>query len=381
MTSADKRPLRPGDVVEVRSAAEILATLDSDAALDRMPFMPEMVPHIGRRYRVTRRVDKICDTIAATGSRRMHATVYLEDLRCDGSGHGGCQAGCKLYWKEAWLRRVDDGSGAVDASNGGAAKLEHLAQAGTRTVREVGGDRSEVWRCQATEAFNASDAPEDVQSSTVLARTDERQFWSAPFHRPCGPWVHHGDCKPCRPAQAAPVARPGKPVHSRQSRSTSSPATSCRCDPQARSRPRLTKDGQNRGLSFDREMLPYCGRTFRVKDRVRRIIDDKTGRMLNIPKDCLILDGVVCSGERSAGRWFCPRQIYPYWREAWLRRVEQSGPHLNLRDGSFASRLSVASIRCRASESSQAGHADRLFDPEAAKSPFATAQLRLRKVR
>ena len=75
MTSADKRPLRTGDVVEVRSADEILATLDSNAALDRMPFMPEMVPHIGRRYRVTRRVDKICDTIAATGSRRMHATI------------------------------------------------------------------------------------------------------------------------------------------------------------------------------------------------------------------------------------------------------------------------------------------------------------------
>ena len=43
------------------------------------------------------------------------------------------------------------------ASNEDAAKLEHLAEAGTRTVREVGGERSEVWRCQATEAFNASE--------------------------------------------------------------------------------------------------------------------------------------------------------------------------------------------------------------------------------
>ena len=40
----------------------------------------------------------------------MHSTVYLEDLRCDGSGHDGCQAGCKIYWKEAWLRRVEDDS-------------------------------------------------------------------------------------------------------------------------------------------------------------------------------------------------------------------------------------------------------------------------------
>ena len=107
-TSGDSsRPLRPGDVVEVRPRAEILATLDASGSLDAMPFMPEMLRHVGRRFTVSRRVEKICDTIAATGSRRMRDTVYLEDLRCDGSGHGGCQAGCLIYWKEAWLRRVD----------------------------------------------------------------------------------------------------------------------------------------------------------------------------------------------------------------------------------------------------------------------------------
>ena len=40
--SCSGKPLRPGDVVEVRPAAEILATLDADGALDGMPFMPEM---------------------------------------------------------------------------------------------------------------------------------------------------------------------------------------------------------------------------------------------------------------------------------------------------------------------------------------------------
>jgi hypothetical protein len=90
--------------------------------------------------------------------------------------------------------------------------------------------------------------------------------------------------------------------------------------------PTLDENGLNRRLSFDREMLPYCGGTYRVKRRVERLIDDRTGKMLRIPSDCLILDGVVCSGERSAGRWFCPRQIYPYWREAWLRRVDESSP-------------------------------------------------------
>jgi hypothetical protein len=51
---------------------------------------------------------------------------------------------------------------AVDASNGSAAKLENLAQAGRgRCVRsEATGPR--FWRCRATEAFNASEPPEDL---------------------------------------------------------------------------------------------------------------------------------------------------------------------------------------------------------------------------
>ena len=72
-------------------------------------------------------------------------------------------------------------------------------------------------------------------------------------------------------------------------------------------------------------MLPFCGRTLRVKGPGDRIIDDKTGRMLKNPKDCLILDGVVCPSERSTGPWFCPREIYPPALERGLgRRVEES---------------------------------------------------------
>jgi hypothetical protein len=287
-----------------------------------MPFMPEMARYIGRRYTVTRRVDKICDTIAATGSRRLHATVYLEDLRCDGSGHGGCQAGCRLYWKEAWLRRVDDDSGAIDESISGAANLEQLAQAGTRTMRDVGGERSEVWRCQATEAFNAS---------KPLKFSDIRQYWRELTNGNFSP--HRFIIVAARGFIMEIASRVGllDPLPLRGPGGQSAPPKRLDLQPGDIVRVRspteiaatLDEDGRNRGLHFDREMLPYCGRTFRVKDRVRRIIEDKTGRMLNITKDCVILDGAVCSGERSTGRWFCPRQIYPYWREAWLRRVEQ----------------------------------------------------------
>lgn len=318
---AKARPLRPGDVVEIRSPAEILATLDGDASINKIPFMPEMARHAGRRYTVSRRVDKICDTITYTGSRRMQQTVYLEDLRCDGSGHDGCQAGCKLYWKEAWLRRVDDDAEATVSSEADTDKLEQLAQSGSRTVRELDGAPTEVWRCQATEAVKASDH---------LGGYDLRQYWRE---------LTNGNYGPLRFAHLLTRAFvmqvasrfgffPGQPLKgpgiqwAQQQKLGLQPGDLVKVRPASEIAPTLDESGLNHGLSFDREMLPFCERVLRVKDRVEKIVDDKTGRMLTIRKDCLILDGAVCSGERSISCWFCPREIHAYWREAWLRRVD-----------------------------------------------------------
>ena len=207
MKSSTERPLRPGDIVEVRSPEEILATLDEDGTLDSMPFMPEMVRYAGRRFTVTRRVDKICDTIAATGSRRMHATVYLDDLRCDGSGHGGCQAGCLIYWKEAWLRRVDVHAGAADVPEEGTAELQRVAEATTRTVREDGAD--EVWRCQATDAFKASEPLKTSNPTQYWRELTQRQLRAAALHPAHGARRRDGAVVPSRPAEAAAVDGPG----------------------------------------------------------------------------------------------------------------------------------------------------------------------------
>ncbi|MCI0548310.1 MAG: hypothetical protein L0027_13625, partial [Candidatus Rokubacteria bacterium] len=110
--------LRPGELVQVRTEAEILATLDARGAIDGMLFMPEMLQYCGRQFRVAKRADKTCDTVTKTGGRRLLDTVHLDGLRCDGSGHGGCQAACFLFWKEAWLRRVETETAAAP---GGAA--------------------------------------------------------------------------------------------------------------------------------------------------------------------------------------------------------------------------------------------------------------------
>ena len=86
--------LKPGEWVEVRDLAEILATLDERGRLSELSFMPEMERYCGRRFRVSRRADKACDRVRKSGNRRLVHAVHLEDLRCDGADHGGCGAAC-----------------------------------------------------------------------------------------------------------------------------------------------------------------------------------------------------------------------------------------------------------------------------------------------
>ncbi len=98
--------LKAGEWVEVRSQEEILATLDEKGWLEGLPFMPEMLQYCGQKLRVYKRADKTCDTVVPWSIRRMENAVHLE-TRCDGSGHGGCEAGCLIFWKEAWLKRAE----------------------------------------------------------------------------------------------------------------------------------------------------------------------------------------------------------------------------------------------------------------------------------
>ena len=145
--------LRVGEIVEVRSEAEIMTTLDARGELESLPFMPEMLQFCGRRFSVDKLAVKLCDTIGSTGMYRMRNAVHLAGVRCDGQAHGGCQAGCLIYWKEAWLRRVPaDGRDAVTAGAGTNRGSLHTHRAGSgdpqdRDVRgggavRVPGDRA-----------------------------------------------------------------------------------------------------------------------------------------------------------------------------------------------------------------------------------------------
>lgn len=317
-----KDALRSGDMVEVKNAAEILATLDDRGALDGLPFMPEMVELCGRRFAVDKRAEKICDTIHKTGSRRLPDTVLLADLRCNGSGHEGCQAECRLFWKEAWLRRVTAAS--TSASDDGDARAALMARAAqnAKATADIDGRPTEIHPCQATELYRAS-----VHLRNLDPRPYLREYTSG--NVPLGRFLKViGRAAVQEPLNKLGLLRSGLrgsgvPGQAPPPKLGIQPGDWVQVKTKEEILATLSAGSTNRGLWFDIEMLPFCGGTFRVRRRVTRIIDEVTGKMINLKSDCFMLDGVVCSGDLSQGRWFCPREIYPYWRESWLRRADR----------------------------------------------------------
>jgi hypothetical protein len=339
--------LRAGDFVEVRSAAEILATLDGSAALDGLPFMPEMLAYCGRRFRVDKRADKTCDTIHYEGSRRMRDTVHLEGMRCDGSAHGGCQALCPMYWKEAWLKRVDERASQTD-DDAGAGGVESVAGAGVQmlteaTRREPDHETGEVrYRCQATDLLLASEPMRwwdfrqyvrDVWSGNVVVWDVVRVASFYLFRRLIHARWFRGygvAMKAYNRFQARRGGRPYPVTHGSLKKTPRAtldlvPGELVRIKSQDEILRTVDRRGRNRGLSFDPEMTRYCGSTHRVLSRVERIIEEKSGRMVTMSNDCIVLEGAVCRAECSHRRLLCPRALYPFWREIWLERVEEAG--------------------------------------------------------
>ena len=320
--------LRAGDLVEVLSAAEILATLDKRGELDSLPFMPEMLQFCGQRFRVSHRADKTCDTIKDYRARRMYRTVHLEQLRCDGGGHDGCQAGCLIFWKEAWLKRTEGKPDAVPlvqirqqrnrANENGdenQAFSELLARASHTT--DGGGQR---YFCQATELLRASEPLQWWDIRQYLRDIRTRNVSLAKLAR--GSW--YALYAIARRKLRAPRTFPfigGKLATTPTERLDLQPGELVQVKSRKEIYATLDQWSKNRGLYYDIEMWKFSGGIFRVLRRVEKIVNEKNGHMIKLPNGCVILDGVFCSGERSTHRLFCQRSIFPYWREIWLRRI------------------------------------------------------------
>jgi hypothetical protein len=319
---------RSGDRVTVRSPKEILSTLDADGTLDGLPFMPEMLEWCGRTFRVERRAEKTCVSVPepSYGNRRFAASdvVFLDDLRCDGRDHDGCTRGCRIFWKEDWLRLADP------------------AETSTHTTGEVDALRRRLkpkadenhYFCQSTQLYDATEAFPGNHRLWMLRiawreiRTGDRS--TSEVLKLLARWSR---------LQLLHGLRPDRMLRGRRDRTPAEslglmPGEVVRVKSRAEVEATLDHERSNRGLKMGDEMTRYFGRQLEVRCRVDRIIDEQSGEMREL-RDTVALRngrsesmqgadlGCLCTGQLGD----CPRSELMYWREIWLERTPSpAGP-------------------------------------------------------
>lgn len=306
--------LRAGEMVEIRSREEILATLDSRGERESLPFMPEMEAWCGTQARVFRRVDKVFDWILASGLRRMHDTVILEGLRCDGNYHGGCQADCPFLWKEAWLRRVSSKQQSPVTRNSGSAAQMDLREFTTRIDAETSETR---FVCQLSRLPAATTPTPWHDPRNLLRELCNGNIRIGPFLAYLSMLVFNGVQRRCGGAHFPYRAHGGLKVTPHAVMNLQ-PGELVRIKSKHEIEQTLDAQFKNRGLWFDKEMTRFCGGTHKVLARVSRQIDERTGKMVTIKNPCIALEGVTATGEYFE---FAPLDERIYWREIWLERV------------------------------------------------------------
>ena len=322
--TSKSRRLVHGDIVEVRSSEEIMATLDQRGTLNELPFMPEMLEYVGERYRVHRRVehfsfdgDDICGDESSVRAFPDNDVVILESVRCSGVSHGACKRGCAIFWKEAWLRNT-----TLDAPASKPTNPEILASR-LKTQNE---SDPELFFCQSSQLLRATHPLSGKERILRCIRNvTTGNYRSLEMARNLVVWISvRGREKlfgvyPVGLLEKTPVGvldlQVGELV-------------------EIKSLDEITKTldsrGWNRGLHFAPEMIPYCGRRLRVAARADRMITEGTGKMRSM-KNTVILETSVC----DSATWAfgaCPRQDYIYWREIWLKRVNESDRNSNAGD-------------------------------------------------
>jgi hypothetical protein len=336
---------RAGDLVEVRSKEEILATLTPDGRIAGMPFMPEMLQFCGQQFRVGAVAHKTCETAKRTyQGRRLEKTVHVGDLRLDGSAHGGCQAACRLFWRDEWLRPAEESvkTQTVRPLPERAPRCDETSLLASTRRLPLAGEAGPRYSCQATELWEATTPLRwwdprqyllDIATGNHSMGTVLRALWLAAMRS----WLHK------TPLGYRAVKRIRETMHRwlvggevpdvQGTVPAGQPTPTARIDLKPGERVRIKpkteifdtigeNNRRNRGLSFDQEMVRYCGSVATVRSSVTNIIDENTGEMVSMKQPCIILDGVVCMGEYSQCRLMCPRQLPTFWRELWLDRLD-----------------------------------------------------------
>ena len=322
-----------------------MAGLDERGELDALAFMPEMLQFCGQKFTLGGIAHKTCDTVNITGLHKMENTAHLAGVRCDGQAHGGCQAGCLIFWKTEWLTRVPGSDGsepdaqAPSVANssttaagltGGCTqeRLVEVAHGACRSSNAPAAKAEPVYSCQATELPRAMGG--FISRWNARQYVDDVRYGNAPLGRVLwgiGVGIFNlGQAASRRILPRWLRIQDGLTYPFIITAARSTPAVKLGLEPGDWVRVKsaeeigktLDKNQRNRGLYFDREMIRYCGQTAQVLRQVDRIVEETTGRLITMQTPCVILSGGVCTADYHRS---CPRAIYAYWREGWLERV------------------------------------------------------------
>ena len=295
-----------GELVEVRTSREISETLDENGKLDGVPFMPEMIPYCGERVRVFRRADKTC--VEGHGLRRLESTVLLEDLRCDGASHDGCQRNCLFFWKEAWLKPIDEPYQPLPkVKPGNSADSGSLSNLATR--------HADRYYCQSTELYAAT-SPLSRWNVTQFLREmlqgelTLRDFFQIFFQTARTRFLRLKE-------SGLLVGTAGK---KQKGDLNLQPGEWIDVKKPAEIEAALDAGSKNCGLAYVPSMSEYIGGRYQVEFPVKKIILEQTGKMVTLT-NTVALKGVNCQGVCVKN---CPRSSNLYWRESWLQRVDST---------------------------------------------------------
>ena len=315
--------LRAGDIAVVRDAQEILPTLDSDGTLDGLPFMPEMLEFCGKTFRVLNRVVQATVDGAFLKHHvesfvrefRNNDVVTLNGVRCPGVDHDGCQRGCAIFWKEAWLKKVED----VDAEcithrepvTTGSDQVYSLLK-----TRTAGGN----YFCQSSEFLKATRhlsgarrvrkcfsavAARNISALGMVKRVLVWMWWKS-YAKVIG---QHARGKQNNTPSETLNLQPGDFVEVKPIQEIVTT---------------LNQNGRNRGLHFSADQRPFCGGRYRVRSRADNFIAEGSGEMKHFGNTVILED--VCCDSSCFAFGGCYRSDLLYWREIWLRKVESPRP-------------------------------------------------------
>jgi hypothetical protein len=243
---------------------------------------------------------------------RNNDVVILQGVRCSGRSHDGCERGCAIFWKEAWLEKVKDANEDCAAHSEPPPTPSELLCSNLRTRTEAG-----TYYCQSTEFLRATlhlSAAQRVRkcfnsvaagnlSAFAMAKRVLWWLWWKIRHKLVG---EHAKGTQCNTPTASLNLQPGELVEVKSLKEIV--AT-------------LNSDGRNRGLHFSGDQRRFCGGRYRVRSRADKFIAEGVGAMKHF-RNTVILEDVLCDSSYYAFGGCCRKDLL-YWREIWLRRLEE----------------------------------------------------------